>query len=119
VNISTLSNELFERGIKVRLEGERLSLSPSGAVTDDLRDTIRSCKPDIIGYLTRLSPGRGLPLYLNPPGCRNPFTPHSVHKFSWECDPDSCYCYKMFGYPLLCQSEPCRWVWLDGVPNKE
>ena len=118
MNISALSNELFQKGIMVRLEGERLSLYPSGAITDDLRDAIKIFKPEIIGYLTKLSTCTDLPMYLNPPGCNNPHTPHTNHENPWECDPDSCYCYKDFGYPRLCQGMPCRWIWPNGFPKK-
>jgi hypothetical protein len=119
MELSALFSELFERKITMKLDRGRICLQPVNIVTDDILNSIRNNKPEIIRHLSELSPVTGLPIYLNPPGCHNPFTPHSEHEFPWECDPNSCYCYRMFGYPRLCQGVPCRWIWPDGVPDKD
>jgi hypothetical protein len=119
MELSTLRNEIFQRGIIVKLDGGRLCLYPSSAITEVLLNIIKDNKPEIVRYLTELSPVTGLPLYLNPPECHNPFTPHATHELPWECNPYSCYCFKEFGYPRLCQGAPCRWIWPDGFPKKD
>lgn len=117
--IDSFSKELESRGIELLIKDGALYFRPKEAMTAELLRELQLRRPDILECLHIRHPRVGVPQYLNPPGCHNPFTPHESHDYSWECDPDSCYCYKMFGYPRLCQSELCRWVWPDGVPNKE
>ncbi len=47
--------------------------------------------------------------------CANPLTPHSAHMYPWECLAESCDCYRLYRFPKLCESVPCRWVWPDRV----
>ena len=47
-------------------------------------------------------------------GCPSELTAHTAHEYSWECDPDTCYCYGVSdGTPKWCRDVPCRWVWGD------
>jgi hypothetical protein len=107
-------NELIEtvrrKGIELMVEGEKLRFYPQSAITPEMLDILRQNKQQIIVYLIRQQGGL-VSLYNNPPECHNPFTPHSAHELPWECDPNTCHCYQVYGYPRLCQGVPCRWVW--------
>lgn len=117
MDMKLLCERLEEFGVTVKLENGKLLVNPRCAAGEALR-IIQNSKPEIVDYLLGLSPDSGLALFLNPPDCHNPFTPHSSHKHPWECDPNSCYCYKQFGFPEMCRGVPCRWVWPNGLPDE-
>lgn len=107
-------NELIEnirqKGIELKVEGDKLRFHPQSAVTPEMLDSIRQNKQFIKVYLMWEQGESGL-WFNNPPHCHNPLTPHASHEFPWECDPHSCHCYHNYGYPRLCQGAPCRWIW--------
>ena len=90
-------------------EGDTLRVRAATPLPDYLRELLRVNKTQV-GLVLKLCQSTV---------CSNPLTPHTRHERSWECDPDSCYCWRTFLYPRICQGVPCRWVWPDGVPSLE
>ncbi|MFC1902672.1 hypothetical protein ACFLX4_01200 [Chloroflexota bacterium] len=119
MHISGLIEALSQHGIELMPDGGRLYFQPRGAATAEIQDPLKQHKQQLIDFINRQPKWSVLQIYDNPTGCHNPFTPHSTHEFPWECNPDTCYCYKEFGYPRFCQGVPCRWVWTNGAPNSE
>jgi len=109
--IRSLYDELSRQGAILKTDGGHLYFHPKEGINKELLERIRLDREMIIEHLSRRQGKIGVPLYLNPPQCNNPFTPHYTHEFPWECDPDSCLCYRNYGYPYLCKGVPCRWVW--------
>lgn len=114
--VTQLIDSLKQDGIQLKIEGGKLYFHPKSAMTPDMLHKLRQNKQQILVYLIheQCDPAS---LFINPPGCHNPFTPHSNHEFPWECDPNSCHCYQYFGYPRYCQGVPCRWIWPRNVIN--
>jgi len=104
VDIIDLVARCRSMGAVLSIENESLRIVAPSPLPDDLRSAIRAHKTQVMLYL-RLFP-KSL--------CGNPFTPHETHEYPWECDPNTCYCYREFGYPRLCEGVPCRWVWPQG-----
>ena len=105
-----LINQLKDKGMHLEVVDGKIYLGPKSAITSEIRTTIEPYKQQILVYLIH-EQGGVESLYINPPICHNPFTPHSSHVLPWECDPNSCYCYQHFGYPRFCKGVPCRWIW--------
>ena len=118
MHIDNLYDKLSGQGIILKTDGEHLYFHPKEAMNGELISTLRRNRDSIIEHLLTQQGRTKLPLYLNPPQCRNPFTPHSSHEFPWECDPGSCLCYKNYGYPHLCRGVPCRWIWPTGITDQ-
>jgi hypothetical protein len=80
---------------------------------DTLRVTAPEPLPDYLRELLRVNKTQvGLVLQLCQRSvCANPLTPHSTHEHPWECDPNSCTCFRLFGKVFWCPGAPCRWVW--------
>ena len=107
-------------GVTVVLDHDRLRYNPREKAPAELVEAMRKHKEEIITLLGRethisideypLSEDIIQERVRSSVGCSNPITPHSTHELPWECDPDSCFCFKHFGYPRLCQGVPCRWV---------
>lgn len=116
--VTDLINDLKQNDIQLRIENGKLCFHPKSGVTPDILEVLRQYKQQILVYLIRQQ-GGAEPLYINPPICHNPFTPHASHGNPWECDPDSCYCYQHFGYPRFCKGVPCRWIWPKGSTVEE
>lgn len=109
MDIIDLITRCRSMGAEFSVEDESLRVVAPIPLPDDLRSAIRVNKTQLMVYL-RLS---------QKSSCGNPFTPHATHEFPWECDPNSCHCYREFGYPRLCEGVPCRWVWPRGVSMNE
>jgi hypothetical protein len=105
-----LIDKVRNSGIELAVKGNKLRFHPQSAVTPEMLKTLIQYKQQILVYLMK-EHGEPITLYSNPPICHNPYTPHSTHSSSQECEPNSCHCYRIFGYPRLCQGVPCRWVW--------
>lgn len=118
MEIIELLDNLKQSGIQLKIENGKLRFHPKSAMTPEMMELLRQYKQQILVYLIH-ERGWVESLYLNPPECHNPFTPHSSHEHSWECDPNSCYCYQRFGYPRYCRGAPCRWIWPKNFPEKE
>jgi len=116
--IPDILNQLKNNGLELKAKGDRLSYRPISGITPETLQIMRRYKHQLLVYLIRQQ-GESTFLYSNPPECHNPFTPHSDHKYPWECDPNSCYCYREYGYPRYCQGVPCRWVWGSSDKNEE
>ena len=112
-----LIDNLRRQGIQLRIENGKLCFHPKSAVTPEMLETLRQHKQQVLVYLIH-EQGGVESLYANPPTCHNPFTPHSSHEYTWECDPNSCHCYQRFGYPRYCQGVPCRWIWPQAEPKQ-
>ena len=95
-----LINQCRDIGAVLIVENNKLRVRTPQPLPDNLRVELKEHKLQVIMCLkaARLSV------------CGNPFTPHETHEFPWECDPNSCYCYREYGYPRLCRGVPCRWV---------
>lgn len=109
--MTELLNQFKDKGIKLKLVGGTIYYNPKSAVTADMLQLLRQFRQQIMVYLIRQE-GKSISVFNNPPECHNPFTSHSSHEYWWECDPNSCHCYQVYGYPHACQGVPCRWVWL-------
>jgi hypothetical protein len=96
-------------GAVLSVEGDSLLVTTPLPLNEDLRAAIRANKHDLL-ILVRLS---------QISGCSNPITAHEAHEYPWECDPNSCLCFRDYGYPRFCQGAPCRWVWPDGYLEKD
>lgn len=96
-------------GAVLSIEDESLLVVAPSRLPDDLRSAIREHKAQVM--LCLKASRNSL--------CGNPFTPHETHEHPWECDPNTCHCYHVYGYPRLCEGVPCRWVWPQGVPIDE
>jgi hypothetical protein len=117
--LDSVYTDLQRYGVVVKAEGEWLYLQSRQSVPSEILEELRQHKDEIIECLYVGRKPDGLPRYLNPPGCRNPFTPHTRHELPWECDPNSCYCFQQYGYPRFCQGAPCRWVWPEHTDEKK
>lgn len=93
-------------GAVLSVEDESLRVVAPFPLPDDLRSAIRAHKTQVMLCLRSSQKS----------SCGNPFTPHETHEYPWECDPNTCFCYRDFGYPRLCEGVPCRWVWPQGIP---
>ena len=51
---ASLVNLLVSGGFGIRVEGERIIVHPSDTLTDPLRNLIRTNKPALVRYLTRM-----------------------------------------------------------------
>ena len=89
-------------------EGDNLRVRAAAPLPDYLRELLRVNKTQV-GLVLKLCQ-RSV--------CSNPLTPHSTHEHPWECDPNSCTCFRLFGKVFWCQGVPCRWVW-PRQPNAE
>jgi len=96
-------------GAVLVVDGDALRVRAPAPLPDYLRESLRTNKTQLVLVLKVCQRST----------CSNPLTPHSAHELPWECDPDSCYCWRTFLYPRICQGAPCRWVWPDGVPDLE
>ncbi len=110
MTVFDLIQEIRCRDMRIEVVDGQIQLGPKSAITPDLRQAVIQNKHQILVYLVRQGLA-SLNIYNNPPECHNPFTPHQEHELPRECDPESCDCYRLFGYPHLCQGAPCRWVW--------
>lgn len=115
--VTELLDTLKENGIQLKIEDGKLRFHPKSAMTLDILELLRQYKQQILVYLIH-EQGGVESLYLSPPVCHNPFTPHSRHVYPWECDANSCHCYQHFGYPRFCKI-PCRWIWPQGSSFRE
>lgn len=87
-------------GAVLTVERDTLKIRAPKPLPDDLREAVRDNKPQVI--LCLRSSQRS--------ACSNPNTPHDTHDLPWECDPNSCYCWRVYGEPRICQGVPCRWT---------
>jgi hypothetical protein len=93
--------ECHSLGARFNVENGVLHVMAPKQLPDNLRAELRAHKQQVIMCLNAARPS----------ACSNPFTPHETHEYPWECDPNTCYCYRVYGYPRYCQGVPCRWVW--------
>ena len=89
-------------------EGDALRVKAPAPLPDYLRESLRSNKTQLVLVLRLCQKS----------ACSNTLTPHLAHEYPWECYLDSCYCWRMFDYPRICQGAPCLWIWPDGVPER-
>ena len=87
-----------ELGITLTLYGDTIRYQPKSAASTGFVDELRKHKAELMAAL------------LEQPICGNSLTPHEKHEHRWECDPNSCTCYRMFGEPFWCGGIPCRWT---------
>lgn len=99
MNAASILDNLTDLGVSTRVEGNDLICRPSNKIPLELKPLIREHKAELIELL------------VGQPMCGNSLTPHERHQLSWECDPNSCICYRKFGEPFWCGGAPCRWVW--------
>ncbi len=52
MDAAAILRQLYAAGVRLELQGDRLSASPASRLTDDLRALIRGHKPELIAYLT-------------------------------------------------------------------
>lgn len=93
-------------GLRISAEGERLIVE--GTATPEAETVVMRLaanKQRILRLLEAASMAEQV--------CGNPLTPHSAHEHDWECDPESCDCYRQWRKPMWCKGVPCRWVWPD------
>lgn len=118
MNAQDVLEQANRRGIELRVVRDCIRYRPKSKAPAEFVEALRQHKAEIMTYLSQRqkeakpSPG------LDPALCRNPLPPHSAHEYPWECDPNTCLCYRQWQYPRLCQCMPCRWVWPDGIPGK-
>ncbi len=98
MNATSILDKLNDSGVSVRLERSDIVCRPSNRIPLELKSYIREHKAELIDLLQ----GQLM--------CGNSLTPHERHELSWECDPNSCTCYRMFGEPFWCAGRPCRWT---------
>ena len=91
----------------VEVSDDRLTFDVPDDFPESLLDALHKHKAELIALLERL------------PICFNPLTPHERHQLPWECDPNTCTCYRNFGWPFWCGGAPCRWVWPNGLSEEE
>jgi hypothetical protein len=103
MDVIELINRCRSLGAVLKVEEDSLLVRAPAKLPDDLRVAIKENKTQVILCL-RLSVKTE---------CHNPLTPHETHEYPWECDPNSCYCYRVYGYPHMCPGVPCRWVFPD------
>ncbi len=108
MNAEAIAQRARELGVTLTVAGDRIRYAPKSATPPDFVDALREHKAEVLQVLRDREKH-----------CRNSLTPHAGHEYPWECDPNTCYCYREFGYPRMCQGVPCRWVWPNGVPRKE
>ena len=95
-------------GAVLVLEGDNLRVRAAAPLPDYLRELLRVNKAQV-GLVLKLCQSSV---------CSNFLTPHSTHEHPWECDPNSCTCFRLFGKVFWCHGVPCRWVW-PPQPNTE
>jgi len=118
MQVTDLIEQLRQKGVALKVEGHKLRFYPQSAMTPELLAVLRDYKQQVMVYL--IHEQRDSPvLFHNPAYCHNPFTPHAAHELPWECDPDSCHCYHLYGYPRFCSGAPCRWIWPTNIPEEK
>jgi hypothetical protein len=90
-----------QHGAVIELDGDGFVLSASRPLPDELRAALRASRDQVLLCLRAARRGQ----------CTNTVTPHAEHHYEWECDPNSCGCFREFGYPRWCSGMPCRWIW--------
>ena len=93
-------------GISLNSVGDKIRYAPKSRTPPELVRLLQEHKAEVLTLLSERSE------------CHNTLTPHENHEYPWECDPETCYCYRHFGYPRFCQGIPYRWVWPDGYQEK-
>ena len=96
-----------ELGITLTLYGDAIRYQPKSAASLDFVDELRKHKAELFALLEQSAI------------CGNLLTPHERHQFPWECVPNSCTCYRNFGWPFWCGGAPCRRVWPSGLPEEK
>ena len=107
MNVARLLDRAAELGIVLVLDGDLIRYRPASIAPTDFIEALRENKSCLIEVLAREA------------RCLNSIVSHKRHEYPWECDPNSCLCYRQYGYPFLCQGMPCRWTFPDGIPGME
>ena len=104
-----LIREVVGRGGQfVFAHGQMIVHSPEG-ITEELLTLIKGHREQIEIEVERA----GIAVY-----CTNLLTSHSTHELPWECNPETCPCYRIFRYPRFCEGVKCRWVWPERNPTE-
>ena len=109
MDVIELINRCRAMGAVLTVEDDSLWVVAPVKLPDDLRTALRESKTQVILCLRLKEKSE----------CHNPLTPHDTHEFPWECDPNTCYCYREYGEPRYCQGVPCRWVWPKWPPESK
>ena len=88
-------------GTELSVEDDSILVVGPAPLPDELRAALRANKIQVM--LCLRSSLKSI--------CGNPLTPHETHEHPWECDPNTCHCYREFGTSRFCEGVPCRWVW--------